>query len=87
MSALKLVDVPEPQSIREEAFRSLIKNLGISRAAFFARECMSQKEDYVKLKDEIFGNQSLEDKMMLNARFWMLGYFNPQPKIHNPKSG
>ena len=61
MSALKLVDVPEPQSIREEAFRSLIKNLGISRAAFFARECMSQKEDYVKLKDEIFANQSLDE--------------------------
>jgi len=61
MPALKLVDVPEPQSIREEAFRSLIKNLGISKAAFFARECMSQKEDYVKLKDEIFANQSLDE--------------------------
>ena len=61
MPALKLVDIPEPQSIREEAFRSLIKNLGISKAAFFARECMSQKEDYVKLKDEIFANQSLDE--------------------------
>jgi len=41
-----------------EAVQTLIKRMGITKAAIFIRENMAQKMDYLKVKDEIFVGKS-----------------------------
>ena len=34
----------------------MIEKLGITKTALFIKENLSQKEDYLELKDKLFGN-------------------------------
>ncbi|MBI4825962.1 MAG: hypothetical protein HY807_06010 [Nitrospirae bacterium] len=38
-----------------------MKNLGITKSAFFFRETMSQKTDYLEIKKKLFDNKTASD--------------------------
>ncbi|NEQ18932.1 MAG: hypothetical protein F6K28_02770 [Microcoleus sp. SIO2G3] len=39
----------------------MVERLGIGKAAFFIRETMSQPVDYLKVKEQLFGNMTVAD--------------------------
>ncbi|MBA3923597.1 MAG: hypothetical protein H0X31_18640 [Nostocaceae cyanobacterium] len=47
--------------IRCEAISALIERLGIAKTAFYIRETMSQPVDYLKLKEQLFGEMTVDD--------------------------
>ena len=49
--------IPKSCEIRPEAIQMLIESLGITKAAFFIRENLSQKEDYLMIKEDLFGEK------------------------------
>jgi len=55
------VPVPNSDDIRYEAISALIEHLGICKAAFFIREMMSQPVDYLKVKEQLFGDLTVAD--------------------------
>ena len=50
--------VPSSEEVRSEAVQTLIKRMGITKAAIFIRENMAQEMDYLKVKDELFAVKS-----------------------------
>ena len=58
MLTAKTLMVPSSEEVRSEAVQTLIKRMGITKAAIFIRETMSQKTDYLKVKDELFAGKS-----------------------------
>ncbi len=56
----KLV-VPKISEIRVEGIKAIIEQLGIAKAAFFLRESMSQKVDYLKIKEQMFSNKTARE--------------------------
>jgi hypothetical protein len=58
MSTAKKLTVPSSDEVRSEAVQMLIKQMGITKAAIFIRENMEHKEDYLKIKGELFGKKS-----------------------------
>ena len=44
--------------VRVEGIKAIVEQLGIAKAAFFLRESMSQKVDYLEVKKQIFGNKT-----------------------------
>ena len=58
MLAAKKLMVPSSEDVRSEAVQTLIKRMGITKAAIFMRENMAQKMDYLKIKDELFAGKS-----------------------------
>lgn len=61
MATAKHLTVPTGEDIRTEAVQTLIKRMGITKAAFFLRESMAQKTDYLKIKDEMFGKKTVDE--------------------------
>jgi hypothetical protein len=59
MPTAKNLTVPSSDEVRSEAIQAIIKLLGITKAAVFIRENMSQKTDYLKTKSELFGKKSV----------------------------
>ncbi len=59
MPTAKKLTVPSSEEVRSEAIQAIIKRLGITKAAVFIRENMSQKTDYLKTKSELFGKKSV----------------------------
>jgi hypothetical protein len=59
MPTAKKITVPSSEEVRSEGVRMLIKKMGITKAAFFIRENMAHKDDYLKIKGELFGNKSV----------------------------
>ncbi len=59
MPTAKNLTVPSSEEVRSEAIQAIIKRLGITKAAVFIRENMSQKTDYLKTKSELFGKKSV----------------------------
>lgn len=57
---LKLV-VPRTESVKYEAVQILINGLGFTKAAFFIRENLSNQDDYLKMKEKLFGDQTAAD--------------------------
>jgi hypothetical protein len=57
----KTLIIPKSDEIRSEAIETIIERLGIAKAAFFIRETMSQKLDYLKLKDRLFAGKTSSD--------------------------
>ena len=53
--------LPDVNEIRKEILSDIIKNLGITKAGIFLRETAYQKTDYLKIKDELFKNESIDD--------------------------
>jgi len=58
MPTAKHLMVPSNEEVRSEAIQTLIKRMGITKAAIFIRENMAQKIDYLKAKDELFAGKS-----------------------------
>ena len=58
MLAAKKLMVPSSEDVRSEAVQTLIKRMGITKAAIFMRENMAQKMDYLKIKDELCAGKS-----------------------------
>ena len=58
MPTAKTLMVPSNEEVRSEAIQTLIKRMGITKAAIFIRENMAQKIDYLKAKDEFFEGKS-----------------------------
>ena len=68
-----ILSVPKSDEVRSEAIETIIERLGITKAAFFIRETMSQKVDYLKLKEELFARKTSshlygEIKKSMNCR-------------------
>ena len=61
MATAKKMTIPTTPEIRSEAVQALIEGLGITKAAFFLRDSMSQKTDYVKIKEKLFGKASADE--------------------------
>ena len=57
----KALSVPKGDDVRCEAISALIESLGIGKAAFFIRETMFQPVDYLKVKEQLFGNMTVAD--------------------------
>lgn len=53
--------VPKMEVVKTEAIKTLIRQLGITKSAFFIRETMSQNVDYLILKEELFGRKTAQD--------------------------
>ena len=60
LTAKKLM-VPSSEEVRSEAVQTLIKRMGITKAAIFIKENMAQKTDYLRVKDELFAGKSATD--------------------------
>lgn len=57
----KTLIVPKSDEIRSEAIETIMERLGMAKAAFFVRETMSQKVDYLKLKERLFARKTSSD--------------------------
>ena len=61
MLTAKNLSVPSSEEVRSEAVQTIVKRMGITKAAIFIRENMSQKTDYLKIKGELFGMKSAKE--------------------------
>jgi hypothetical protein len=61
MLTAKKTTVPSSVEVRSEAIQTLVKRMGITKAAVFIRDSMSQKTDYLQIKEQLFGNKSVEE--------------------------
>lgn len=53
--------LPDTKFIKSEVIDVIVKNLGITKSAFFLRETMSQKVDYLKIKEKLFGDKTARE--------------------------
>lgn len=53
--------VPSEAEVRQQGTEALIQSLGIAKAAMFLRKTSSQKVDYLELKEQLFGNLSVDE--------------------------
>jgi hypothetical protein len=56
-----IVTLPMGNQVKTEAVQTIIERMGITKAAIFLRETMSQPTDYLELKDKFFTNTSAAD--------------------------
>lgn len=61
MLTAKNLTVPLSEEVRSEAVQTIVKQMGITKAAIFIRENMSQKTDYLKIKSGLFGMKSANE--------------------------
>jgi hypothetical protein len=47
--------------VKSEAVQTIVERMGITKAALFLRETMSQQTDYLELKDKLFTKTSAAD--------------------------
>lgn len=57
-TAKKNVSLPIGSQVKNEAVQTIIERMGITKAALFLRENMSQPVDYLALKDKMFAKTS-----------------------------
>ncbi|HEX2770665.1 MAG TPA: hypothetical protein VHN12_15420 [Geobacteraceae bacterium] len=53
--AIKKLVIPDSEQVRTEATKTLVKELGIAKAALFIRDNLAQKTDYLSIKEHLFG--------------------------------
>lgn len=53
--------LPDMKVIKSEVIDAIVKTLGVTKAAFFLRESMSQKTDYLEMKERLFGKKSAKE--------------------------
>ncbi len=46
--------LPMGSQVKSEAVQTIVERMGITKAALFLRETMSQQTDYLELKDALF---------------------------------
>jgi len=61
MIKTKKLTVPRMDEVRIEVIQTIISQIGITKAAFFLRESMSKKVDYLKIKEGLFGKKTAKD--------------------------
>jgi hypothetical protein len=61
MTKTKALTIPKSEDVRSEAIETIIERLGITKAAFFIRETMPQKVDYLKVKEKLFGTKTASE--------------------------
>ena len=54
----KTSTLPDTKFIKSEVIDVIVKNLGITKTAFFLRETMSQKTDYLEIKKNYSGTKT-----------------------------
>lgn len=57
----KTSTLPDTKFIKSEVIDVIVKNLGITKTAFFLRETMSQKTDYLEIKNKILGDKTARE--------------------------
>lgn len=57
----KTSTLPDTKFIKSEVIDVIVKNLGITKTAFFLRETMSQKTDYLEIKKKLFGDKTARE--------------------------
>ncbi len=50
--------LPMGSQVKSEAVQTIVERMGITKAALFLRETMSQQTDYLELKDALFTKAS-----------------------------
>ena len=55
------VSLPMGEDVKTEAVQTIIDRMGITSAAIFLRQTMSQSTDYLALKDKLFVKASAAD--------------------------
>ncbi len=50
--------LPDIKLLKSEVVDAIVKSLGITKAAFFIRETISQKTDYLEIKEKLFGSKT-----------------------------
>jgi hypothetical protein len=55
---VKSESLPDIKILKSEAIEAIVKSLGITKAAFFIRETISQKTDYLEIKEKLFGSKT-----------------------------
>ena len=55
---VKIESLPDTKVLKSEVIEAIIKSLGITKAAFFIRENISQKTDYLEIKKKLFGKKT-----------------------------
>lgn len=58
MPTARKFTIPSNEEVRSEAVQTLITKMGITKAAMFIRENVSQKDDYLTIKEELFAGKS-----------------------------
>lgn len=61
MIRAKNLTIPKIDEVRNEVLQTIISHLGITKAAFFIRESMSKKVDYLQIKEGLFGKKTAKD--------------------------
>ena len=56
--AIKKLVIPDSEQVRTEATETLVKELSIANAAFFIRDNLAQKTDYLAIKERLFGKMT-----------------------------
>ncbi|HDZ00148.1 MAG TPA: hypothetical protein ENH52_01605 [Nitrospirae bacterium] len=56
-----LQGLPDIRELKREAIEVIIKSFGITKAAFFLREMMSQKMEYFEIKDKLFEEKTAKE--------------------------
>ena len=57
----KNLEIPKIEEVKIEVIQTLIDQLGIAKSAYFFREFMYQKLDYLEIKEKIFGEKTAEE--------------------------
>jgi hypothetical protein len=61
MIEMKSLNLPRSEETKVEGIETMIEKLGITKAALFIKENLSQKEDYLDLKEKLFGKLTSKD--------------------------
>ncbi|MBD2578117.1 hypothetical protein [Oscillatoria sp. FACHB-1406] len=70
------IQVKSEQQVLEEGFHILVSNMEASKVARFWAACNLGKGDYLKLKDELFGRESVES---LSSKILKFQALKPEP--------
>lgn len=64
--------LPDIRELKTEIIGEIVKNFGITKTAFFIREMMSQKADYLEIKDRLFGEKTAAE-LYIEISEWKKG--------------
>lgn len=70
---VKIESLPDTKVLKSEVIEAIVKSLGITKAAFFIRENISQKADYLEIKKKLFGKKTAAEFYKEIAKWKMKG--------------
>ncbi|MDD5688786.1 MAG: hypothetical protein PHQ76_00705 [Caldisericia bacterium] len=53
--------IPQGEEVKAEVIRIILDQLGIEKTAYFIKEFMYQKVDYLEMKEKMFGEKTAEE--------------------------